>query len=94
MSKAASKDSAKLFMSGASQAVRLPKKYRFPDGCDEVSVRKVGNALMLSPMDTTWENLFEGIDPISDEFVEAVLDARKPTGVPDAPRVNFDGTAE
>ena len=32
-------DSAKVFMSGMSQAVRLPKKFRFSKGCDEVAVR-------------------------------------------------------
>lgn len=39
---------AKVFWSGPSQAVRLPKAFRFTT--DEVTVRKVGNALILEPV--------------------------------------------
>lgn len=38
---------AKVFWSGPSQAVRLPKAFRFKT--NEVTVRKVGNALILEP---------------------------------------------
>ena len=38
---------AKIFWSGPSQAVRLPKAFRFTT--DEVTVRKVGDALILEP---------------------------------------------
>jgi antitoxin VapB len=38
---------AKVFWSGPSQAVRLPKAFRFTT--DEVTIRKVGNALILEP---------------------------------------------
>lgn len=41
---------AKLFMHGGSQAVRLPKAFRF-DGT-EVSVRRDGNAVILEPVRT------------------------------------------
>ena len=37
-------DSAKVFMSGLSQAVRLPKKFRFSKECAEVAIRQVGTA--------------------------------------------------
>jgi antitoxin VapB len=40
-------DTAKLFKTGRSQAVRLPKKYRF-DG-DEVYIQRVGAGVMLLP---------------------------------------------
>lgn len=39
---------AKVFWSGPSQAVRIPKAFRF--STDEVTVRKVGNALILEPV--------------------------------------------
>jgi antitoxin VapB len=39
---------AKVFWSGPSQAVRLPKAFRFTT--DEVTVRKVGKALILEPV--------------------------------------------
>jgi antitoxin VapB len=38
---------AKVFWSGPSQAVRLPKAFRFTT--DEVTIRKVGEALILEP---------------------------------------------
>ncbi len=41
---------AKIFRNGGSQAVRLPKSCRFPDGQREVSVRRVGKKLILEPV--------------------------------------------
>ena len=45
-------DTAKVFMSGRSQAVRLPKEYRF-DG-SEVFIRRVGNSVILTPKEQDW----------------------------------------
>lgn len=42
-------DTAKVFMSGRSQAVRIPKKYRFDTS--EVQIQKKGNKIILSPID-------------------------------------------
>ena len=53
-------DTAKVFMSGPSQAVRLPKKFRFPEGCGEVCVRRVGRHLILSPRFSDWEAYWAG----------------------------------
>jgi antitoxin VapB len=39
---------AKLFMNGRSQAVRLPKEFRFQG--DEVSIRKEGSKVILEPV--------------------------------------------
>jgi len=40
---------AKIFMHGRSQAVRLPKEFRLPG--KEVRVSKVGNKVVLEPME-------------------------------------------
>jgi len=40
---------AKVFKNGASQAVRLPKEFRFD--CDEVVIKKVGSLVLLYPKD-------------------------------------------
>ena len=48
---------AKLFKNGGSQAVRLPKDCRFPDDQREVVVRKVGQRVILEPVDT-WPRSF------------------------------------
>jgi antitoxin VapB len=42
---------AKLFPNGGSQAVRLPKSVRFPDGQTEVLVRREGRRVILEPAD-------------------------------------------
>lgn len=39
---------AKLFQNGRSQAVRLPKEFRFPG--DEVTLRREGDAVILEPV--------------------------------------------
>jgi antitoxin VapB len=38
---------AKLFQNGRSQAVRLPKEYRFENEEDEVVIKKFGKAVVL-----------------------------------------------
>lgn len=60
-------DTAKIFQSGRSQAVRLPKDYRF-DGT-QVFVKKVGNAVVLIPYQDGWETLLESLDLFSDDFM-------------------------
>ena len=49
----APKSTAKIFMHGRSQAVRLPKEFRLPG--TEVSVRKVGNGILLEPIEKKFD---------------------------------------
>lgn len=42
---------AKLFKNGRSQAVRLPKEFRFKGS--EVTIRKEGNKIILEPLETS-----------------------------------------
>ena len=44
-------DVAKVFMSGNSQAVRLPRAYRFDDSIEQLEIKKVGDSLVLTPKD-------------------------------------------
>jgi len=60
---------AKLFKNGRSQAVRLPKEFRF-DGT-HVFVKKVGNAVVLIPEQDSWQTLFESLEQFSDDFMES-----------------------
>lgn len=62
---------AKVFWSGRSQAVRLPKEFRFD--VDEVSIRREGRAVILEPVEKPkWpEGFWEGFDrlpPLPDDF--------------------------
>ena len=50
-------DVAKIFRSGGSQAVRLPKKYRFGDDT-EVLIYRDGQRVILQPCRTTWSEMF------------------------------------
>jgi antitoxin VapB len=59
-------NTAKLFMNGRSQAVRLPKEFRF-DG-DEVFIKKVGDAVVLLPYHTPWQTLVSSLQLFSADF--------------------------
>ena len=89
MSDAASNDTAKVFMSGKSQAVRLPKKFRFTAGCNEVTIRQVGRHLILSPRFSDWDDYWANSTRPSGDFVESVL-KRKDSELPAEERMSFD----
>lgn len=59
-------DTAKLFVNGNSQAVRLPKQYRF-DG-DEVVIKRLGNAVVLLPKADPWQILFDAVGDFTPEL--------------------------
>jgi antitoxin VapB len=59
---------AKLFKNGSSQAVRLPREFKFPD--DEVFVKKIGKVVMLIPKDDPWGSLIRSLDHFSDDFMK------------------------
>ncbi len=61
---------AKLFLNGNSQAVRLPKEFRFSG--NEVYVQKLGNSVLLVPKEKRWETFMEGIDGFTEDYFEAL----------------------
>ncbi len=58
---------AKLFKNGQSQAVRLPKEFRFEG--NEVYIKKIGNTVSLIPIKNSWEPLINSLDEFSDDFM-------------------------
>jgi antitoxin VapB len=60
---------AKIFWSGRSQAVRLPKEFRF-DG-EEVRIRRHGSAVILEPVTEDWDWLDSLVGKLDQDFVEA-----------------------
>jgi len=62
-------DTARLFQSGRSQAVRLPKEYRFAG--TEVVVKHFGNGVLLLPADNPWQTLQAGLDAFEPGFTLA-----------------------
>jgi len=58
---------AKVFENGRSQAVRLPKEFRFQG--DEVSVNKIGDAVILLPKESQWSGFLTGLTLFTDDFM-------------------------
>ncbi len=58
---------AKLFHNGQSQAVRLPKEFRFEG--KEVYIKKSGNTIVLIPMEQSWASLVGSLDKFTDDFM-------------------------
>lgn len=60
-------ETARLFKNGQSQAVRLPKHFRFEG--EKVFIKRVGSAVVLIPYKDSWETLFESLDQFSEDFM-------------------------
>jgi len=62
-------ETAKLFYSGNSQAVRLPREFRFAE--DRVYIKRLGSVIILLPYGDPWRSLLEGLDLFSADFMAA-----------------------
>ena len=69
-------ETAKVFWSGRSQAVRLPKEFRF--ATNEVRIRRHGQTVILEPIATDWAWLDALVAPLDDDFVQAVQEQPAP----------------
>ena len=68
---------AKVFLNGASQAVRLPKEFRFD--VDEVCIRRIGSAVLLVPKESAWGLMREALGQADEDFMAD----RNQSGQPD-----------
>ena len=59
--------STKVFWSGNSQAVRIPKEFLIDS--DEVEIRKRGDTILLRPRKRSWVPLLDSLDKFSDDFM-------------------------
>lgn len=59
---------AKIFLNGRSQAVRLPKDFRFSDS--DVYIKKIGKMVILIPKDDPWSSLFNSLEQFTDDFMD------------------------
>ena len=66
-------ETAKIFTNGGSQAVRLPKNYRFDT--DEVMVNRVGNVVMLIPKDDRWQSVLESLNMFTEDFLKEKIES-------------------
>jgi len=60
-------DTAKIFVNGRSQAVRLPKEYRFEES--DVFIKKIDDVVMLIPRDKVWKTFRNSFSKFSDDLL-------------------------
>lgn len=58
---------AKVFQTGRSQAVRLPKAFRFDTS--EVAIKSFGRGVLLMPIENPWDIMWEAINEFEPGFV-------------------------
>ena len=58
---------AKLFKNGQSQALRLPKEFRFQG--DSVLIKRLGNLVILMPKDDHWNTMFKACSKFTKDFM-------------------------
>jgi len=59
---------AKLFINGRSQAVRLPKNLNFSG--NDIYIKKIGRLVVLIPKDDPWSSLINSLDQFTDDFMD------------------------
>ena len=57
----------KVFISGNSQAVRIPKEFHID--FSELLIKKIGSSIILTPKESNWENLERSLSEFSDDFM-------------------------
>jgi len=60
-------ETAKVFDSGNSQAIRIPKKFKLKG--KEAYITKIGDAIVIFPMKQKWNSLIDSLDKFSDDFL-------------------------
>ena len=69
-------DTAKIFENGRSQAVRLPKEYRFDE--KDVYIKKIDDVVMLIPRDKVWKTFRNSFN----KFTTDLELTREPDDIP------------
>ena len=61
---------AKVFQNGKSQAIRIPREYRF--NSKEVAVTPLGKGIVLQPILYSWKEVFNAITPTEDFLTNGI----------------------
>ena len=75
---------AKVFQIGRSQAVRLPKAFRFNG--NEVAIKSFGHGVLLLPIDNPWDIMLEAINEFEVGFQLEQVDQGEQLDCPQYPR--------
>ena len=68
---------AKIFTSGRSQAVHIPKEFRFD--AEEVFINRVGDAVILTPISKAQDVYRQGVSGFSADFLTDGRPEQMPT---------------
>lgn len=60
--------SSRVFTSGNSQAIRLPKEYQVDE--TELYIQKIGETLILFPKSHPWSTFENSLSQFSDDFLK------------------------
>ena len=74
---------ARTFMTGRSQAIRLPMEYRLPD--EEIIINRVGDTITLTPASKQRNSLLHALDSFTDDYMED----DRPEQTHNLPKVEF-----
>ena len=56
------------FITGRSQAIRIPKEYRFADN-EQLIINRVGDSIIITPRSSLTSTFFSGADMLDDDFM-------------------------
>lgn len=62
----------KVFKSGNSQAIRIPKEFRLD--AKEVEIKKVDEGLLITPKKRNWDQFLKALEELKEEDIEGFLD--------------------
>ncbi len=68
------RDTARVFKIGRSQAVRIPKRFRF--STDEVLIERDGDSVILTPCPRSWKEYFASAPRLPADFPKRLRDRR------------------
>ena len=74
---------ARTFMTGRSQAIRLPMEYRLPD--EEIIINRVGDTITLTPASKLRNSFLHALDSFTDDYMEDV----RPEQTHNLPKAEF-----
>ena len=60
-------ETAKIFTNGGSQALRIPKEFRYDT--NEVMENRNGNIMIVTPLNNKWSGLLQALEMYTDEFM-------------------------
>lgn len=67
-----------VFVNNRTQAVRLPKDVRLPEGVHKVAIRVKGQERIIAPIDQTWDSFFLDGPRVSDDFLPERASQQQP----------------